>query len=221
MRAASSAAVVGAGRAPPPVRGWSCMAPWGGVRRRGLGRRWGGSGAGGAHAGGGAAGPSPPKSIVTSSPLPLPCGGVAGGVRRRRGVGRGRLGGLGGVVGALALAHAVVGFAVGEDRAEVAQHGGCAHARAVAVAQPRLGGGREQRAGRSCRCGGWHWTCRGRPGRSAARRRRARCRGRRRSRRRRRRACGRRSRAPSGRRASRRRARRRPRRRRRRRGRRA
>ena len=57
----------------------------------------------------------------------------------------GRLGvGVGGGVGALALADAVVGFAVGEDRPEVAQHGVGVHARPVALAQPRLGGGGER-----------------------------------------------------------------------------
>ena len=83
-----------------------------------------------------AAGPRSPKSTVTTSPCPF----VAG----LAGLGGGRLGGgLGGLVGDLALADPVLGLAVGEDLAEVAADRLGAHPRLVAVAQPLLGLRRE------------------------------------------------------------------------------
>ena len=83
-----------------------------------------------------AAGPRSPKSTVTTSPCPL---------RRRAGwLGGGRLGGgLGGLVGDLALADAGLGLAVGEDLAEVAADRVGVHPHLVAVAQPLLGLGRD------------------------------------------------------------------------------
>ena len=73
---------------------------------------------------------------MTTSPRPLPFAGRAS--RRRR-----LAGGLGGLVGDLALADPVLGLAVGEDLAEVAADRLGAHPGLVAVAQPLLGLGRE------------------------------------------------------------------------------
>ena len=120
----------------------------------GGGGQGGEAGAFGGHAAGGVSGPSAPKSTETISPLRSvncrPGGRTADRQRGRLGLrrvvaARGRFaGGAPGVVGVFALADAVVGFAVGEDRAEVAQHGLGVHALPVAVAQPGLGGGGEQ-----------------------------------------------------------------------------
>ena len=74
-----------------------------------------------------AAGPRSPKSTVTTSPCPLladAAGSDAGWLA----------GGLGCLVGDLALADAVLGLAVGEDLAEVAADGVCAHPDLVAAA---------------------------------------------------------------------------------------
>ena len=198
MRAASSAALTCA------AAGWARRGE-GEVRPACARRR----GSRRAQAAAGPAGPRPPKSRRRlrrcRCPLPLGRGGGRRGRRRSAGVVACA------AARALALADAVVGFAVGEDRPEVAQDGLGGHARPVAVAQPWSRSRREHQqvalAWRRMPGPG------ARRGRSAARRGRARCRGRRRCRRRRRRVCARRSTAPSGRPASRRRVRRRPRRR--------
>ena len=73
---------------------------------------------------------------MTTSPRPFAAGLAGSGADRLAG-------GLGGLVGDLALADAVLGLAVGEDLAQVAADRVGAHPGLVAVAQPLLGLGRE------------------------------------------------------------------------------